>query len=150
MQGRSFNECNDAIRYITLKRPLFYSFWYILYKVDPRETVYVTEGPIDSMFIPNAVAMQGAKWMDELPEKIKKSKVVFIFDNEPRNEEIVNILGKYIDSGRNVVVWPEEINKKDINDLVLAYGISKTVSLVINNVYSGLKAKMKYTNWKKV
>jgi DNA primase len=150
VQGRSFNECKDAIRYITLKRPGCENLWYNLDKVDPRETVYVTEGPIDSMFIPNAVAMQGAKWMDELPEKIKKSKVVFIFDNEPRNHEIVSIVGKYIDAGRDVVVWPEEINKKDINDLVLAYGISKTVSLVINNVYSGLKAKMRYTYWKRV
>jgi len=151
VQGRSLeDQCKDSIRYITLKRQGCENLWYNLDKIDPRETVYVTEGPIDSMFIPNAVAMQGAKWMDELPEKIKKSKVVFVFDNEPRNEEIVNILGKYIDSGRNVVVWPEEINKKDINDLVLAYGISRTVSLVINNVYSGLKAKMRYTYWKRV
>lgn len=150
VQGRSFNECKDSIRYITLKRQDCESLWYNLDKVDPRETVYVTEGPIDSMFIPNAVAMQGAKWMDELPEKIKNSKVVFIFDNEPRNVEIVNLIGKYIDSGRNVVVWPEEINKKDINDLVMTYGISTTISLIINNVYSGLKAKMRYTYWKRV
>lgn len=150
VQGRSFNECKDAIRYITLKRQGCESLWYNLDKVDPRDTVYVTEGPIDSMFIPNAVAMQGAKWVDELPEKIKKSKVVFIFDNEPRNEEIVNILGKYIDAGRNVVVWPEDINKKDINDIVLAYGIQTTIKLIINSVYTGLSAKMKYTYWKRV
>jgi hypothetical protein len=75
---------------------------------------------------------------------------VFIFDNEPRNEEIVSLIGKYIEAGRNVVIWPEEINKKDINDMVLAYGNSITMKLIINNVYSGLKAKMKYTYWKKV
>jgi hypothetical protein len=102
------------------------------------------------MFIPNALAMQGAGWLDKLPEKIEKSKVVFIFDNEPRNAEIVSLIGKYIDAGRNVVIWPEEINNKDINDMILAYGYNTTIKLIINNVYSGLKAKMKYTYWKKV
>jgi hypothetical protein len=150
VQGRSFEEKKDALRYITLKQPGHKTLWYNLDKVNPRDTVYVTEGPIDSMFIPNAIAMQGAKWTEELPAKLKNSNVVFVFDNEPRNTEIVNLIGKYIDAGRNVVIWPEEINKKDINDLVLAYGINKTVSLIINNVYSGLKAKMRYTYWKRV
>jgi hypothetical protein len=150
VQGRTLHETSDAIRYITLKKEGVEQLWYNLDKVDPRETVYVTEGPIDSMFIPNAIALQGAKWVDTLPEKIRNSKVVFIFDNEPRNFEIVSLIGKYIDAGRNVVIWPEEINKKDINDLVIAYGVSKTLSLIINNVYSGLKAKMRYTYWKRV
>ena len=150
VQGRALADCSDAIRYITLKREGEERLWYNLDKIDPKATVYVTEGPIDSMFLPNAVAMQGAGWLEELPDKIKNSKVVFIFDNEPRNTEIVNLLGKYIDKGRNVVVWPDDINKKDINDMVLAYGKALTIKLVMNNVYSGLKAKIKYTYWKKV
>ena len=148
VQGRAFGE--NAIRYITLKQENCESLWFNLDKVDPKSTVYVTEGPIDSLFIPNAISMQGAKWISDLPEKIKNSNVVFIFDNEPRNEEIVDILGKYINAERNVVVWPEEINKKDINEMVLSYGHSQTIKLIINNVYSGLKAKIKYTYWKKV
>jgi hypothetical protein len=148
VQGRAFSE--NAVRYITLKQEGCTRLWYNLDKVDPRSTVYVTEGPIDSMFIPNGIAMQGAGWLSEMPDKIKNSKVVFIFDNEPRNIEIVDLLGKYIDAGRDVVIWPEEINKKDINDMVVAYGHQQTMKLIINNVYSGLKAKMKYTYWKKV
>jgi hypothetical protein len=159
VQGRIFEEEpvdrkgrkeNEKIRYITLKKEEQERLWYNLDKVNPNDTVYVTEGPIDSMFIPNSVAMQGAGWLEKLPEKIANSKVVFIFDNEPRNKEIVSLIEKYIDSGRNIVVWPEEINKKDINDMVLTYGESTTIKLIINNVYSGLKAKMKYTYWKKV
>jgi hypothetical protein len=159
VQGRIFdqtekyaksNKENEKIRYITLKKEGQERLWYGLQDVNPNETIYVTEGPIDSMFIPNALAMQGAGWLDKLPEKIEKSKVVFIFDNEPRNAEIVSLIGKYIDAGRNVVIWPEEINKKDINDMILAYGYNTTIKLIINNVYSGLKAKMKYTYWKKV
>jgi len=148
VQGRALSE--NAIRYITLKQEGCERLWYNLDKVDPRSTVFVTEGPIDSMFIPNGIAMQGAGWLEKLPEKIENSKVVFIFDNEPRNEEIVSLVGKYIDAGREVVVWPEEINKKDINDMVMSYGLNTTIKLIINNVYSGLKAKMKYTYWKKV
>jgi hypothetical protein len=150
VQGRSFEEKKDSIRYITLKKEGEERLWYNLDKVNPRETVYVTEGPIDSMFIPNAVAMQGAGWLDSLPAKIANSNVVFIFDNEPRNHEIVSLIGKYIDAGKNVVIWPDEINKKDVNDMVKAYDVPLTIKLIINNVYSGLKAKMKYTYWKKV
>lgn len=148
VQGRAFTE--NSIRYITLKQEGCERLWYNLNGVDPRSTVFVTEGPIDSMFIPNGIAMQGAGWLSDIPDKIKDSKIVFIFDNEPRNKEIVDLIGRYIDGGREVVVWPEEINKKDINDMVLAYGLQQTIKLVINNVYSGLKAKMKYTYWKKV
>ena len=148
VQGRAFSE--NAVRYITLKRQDCERLWYNLDKIDPRETVYVTEGPIDSMFIPNGISMQGAGWLQDLPQKIEKANVVFIFDNEPRNVEIVELIGKYIQAGRNVVIWPEEINRKDINDMVNSYGLSITMKLIINNVYSGLKAKMKYTYWKKV
>jgi len=148
VQGRAIDD-EKAIRYITLKKEGQERLWYNLDKIDPRSTIYVTEGPIDSMFIPNCTAMQGAGWLEELPPKIVKSKVVFIFDNEPRNAEISALLGRYIDAGRNVVIWPSEINKKDINDMVIAYGEKTTMKLIINNVYSGLKAKMKYTYWKK-
>jgi DNA primase len=148
VQGRAIDD-EKAIRYITLKKEGQERLWYNLDKIDPRSTVYVTEGPIDSMFIPNCTAMQGAGWLEELPAKIAKSKVVFIFDNEPRNAEISALLGRYIDAGRNVVIWPSEIDKKDINDMVIAYGEKTTMKLIINNVYSGLKAKMKYTYWKK-
>ena len=150
VQGRSFDEGNPSLRYITLKAEGQERLWYNLDKVNPHDTVYVTEGPIDSMFIPNGIAMQGAGWFDELPAKIQKSKVIFVFDNEPRNEEIVCLIGRYIDAGRNVVIWPSEINKKDINDMVKAYGQTLVMKMIINNVYSGLKAKMKYTYWKKV
>ena len=148
VQGRAFSE--NAIRYITLKQEGCERLWYNLDKVDPHSTVYVTEGPIDSMFMSNGIAMQGAGWIESMPAKIQKSKIIFIFDNEPRNKEIVDLIGKYVDSGRNVVIWPDEINKKDINDMVLAYGLSITTKIIINNVYSGLTAKMKYTKWKKV
>ena len=148
VQGRAFSE--NAIRYITLKQEGCERLWYNLDKVDPHSTIYVTEGPIDSMFMANGIAMQGAGWIESMPAKIQKSKIIFIFDNEPRNKEIVDLIEKYVDSGRNVVIWPDEINKKDINDMVLAYGLSITTKIIINNVYSGLMAKIKYTNWKKV
>lgn len=150
VQGRALAEVSDKMRYITLKKPGIECLWYNLDKVDNRESIFVTEGPIDSMFIPNAIAMQGARWMDQLPEKIAKAKLIFVFDNEPRNAEIVELIGKYIDAGKNIVIWPEEINKKDINDMVKAYGQMTTMKLIINNVYSGLTAKIKYTKWKKV
>ena len=81
------------------------------------KTVYITEGPFDSTFIPNSIAMCGA---DADVSSFNFSGIVWIYDNEPRNAEIIERLSKAIDSGEKVVIWPSSIEQKDINDLVLA------------------------------
>ena len=107
--------------------------------------VFVTEGPFDSTFIPNAIAMCGADadvshWGIDNP--------VWIYDNEPRNREITNRISKTIDAGHSVVIWPSDIEDKDINDMVMS---GKDVQSVIeSNIYSGLEAKLKFTTWKKI
>ena len=73
---------------------------------------------------------------------------VWIYDNEPRNREIVNRIGKTIDSGASVVIWPESIDDKDINDMVMS-GLD-VQSVIKLNTYSGLEAKLKFTTWKKI
>jgi len=73
---------------------------------------------------------------------------VWIYDNEPRNREITNRISKTIDSGGSVVIWPDNIDDKDINDMVMS---GKDVQSVIeSNIYSGLEAKLKFTTWKKI
>ena len=113
--------------------------------VNPEETVYVTEGPFDSTFITNAVAMCGSD-VDHrtLPYKDR----VWVFDNEPRNRQIVSRIDAAIGSKEKVVSWPREVKQKDINDMVLA-GLNPS-DIIKRNTYSGLEAKLKFTDGKQV
>ena len=73
---------------------------------------------------------------------------IWVYDNEPRNREIVNRISRTIDRGDQVVIWPSDIDEKDINDMVMT---GKDVQSVIkSNTYSGLEAKLKFTTWKKI
>ena len=70
-----------------------------------------------------------------------------IFDNQPRNKEVCKIIEKNIDDGYSVVIWPQSIEEKDINDMILA---GRNVNNIINeNIYSGLMAKAKFIAWKR-
>jgi hypothetical protein len=76
------------------------------------------------------------------------SSPVWIYDNEPRNKEITDRISKTIDSGQSVVIWPDSIDDKDINDMVMS-GLD-VMSVIESNIYSGLEAKLKFTTWKKI
>ena len=143
-QGRSLNK-QSKIKYITIildeEQPKIYG----LDKVRRDATVYITEGPFDSTFIRNSIAMCGA---DVHIGDCGIGTPVYIYDNEPRNREIVQRISKTIDSGDSIVIWPSHIKEKDINDMVLS-GLD-VQSVIESNTYSGLEAKLKFSNWKRV
>ena len=118
---------------------------YGLEKIDSQKPVYIVEGPFDSTFIKNAVAMCGS---DIDIRSFGWSDYIWVFDNEPRNREIINRISKTIDRGDKVVIWPTSIKQKDINDLVIA-GYDPE-NMLESNTYSGLEAKVKFNEWKKV
>ena len=146
VQGRSMDFGNPkSVKYITV---MFNDDAPKIYGLDNIRTdvpVYVTEGPFDSTFIPNAIAMCGA---DADISRWGISSPVWIYDNEPRNREIVNRISKHIDAGEQVVIWPSSIDDKDINDMVIS-GLD-VESVIKSNTYSGLEAKLKFTTWKKI
>ena len=88
---------------------------YGLNTIDKTSPVYITEGPFDSTFICNSIAMCGA---DVDISNWGISNPVWIYDNEPRNREIVNRIDRTIDNGNSIVIWPNNIIEKDINDMV--------------------------------
>jgi hypothetical protein len=143
IQGRSLN--SNSIKYITVMFDDDAPKIYGLDDVNYDQTVYVTEGPFDSTFIPNAIAMCGA---DADVSKWGISDPVWIYDNEPRNAEINSRISNVISRGERVVIWPSGIKEKDINDMVLT-GLD-VKSIVESNIYSGLEAKLKFTTWKKI
>lgn len=143
-QGRSLSKATK-LRYITVildeNQPKLFG----LDKVNFDETVYITEGPFDSTFIRNSIAMCGS---DVHVDRGMFSSVVWVYDNEPRNQQIVERIKKTIDSGNSVVIWPQSILQKDINDMILAGHDVQTV--VESNVYRGLEATLKLNEWKRV
>jgi transcription elongation factor Elf1 len=142
-QGRSL--VSNSVKYITVMLSDDAPKIYGLDQIDTSKTIYIVEGPFDSTFVPNAVAMCGSDidirsfgWCD----------YIYVFDNEPRNREIVNRISKTINRGDKVIIWPTTIQQKDINDMVLA-GLN-VMDVLKSNTYSGLEAKLKFNNWKKI
>jgi hypothetical protein len=142
-QGRALD--NSPNKYITImiqeEAPKIYG----LETIDTKLPVYVVEGPFDSTFISNSIALCGA---DGDIAKWGISNPVWVYDNEPRNRDIVERIRKTIDSGDSIVIWPNNITEKDINDMVLAG--HEVMSMLKSNTYHGLEAKIKFNNWKKV
>ena len=142
-QGRALGK--SFTKYITVMLDEEAPKVYGIEKIDKTIAVYITEGPFDSTFICNSIAMCGA---DVDISNWGISNPVWIYDNEPRNREIVNRIGRTIDNGNSIVIWPTNIIQKDINDMVLSG--HDVMSVVELNTYSGLEAKIKFNNWKKI
>jgi hypothetical protein len=94
------------------------------------------------MFLPNSVAMCGA----DVDLSVFDLDLVYVYDNEPRNRQIVDRIDKTIEEGHKVVIWPKDLGEKDLNDLVNT-GVN-VKSMVESNVYQGLEAKLQLSNWK--
>ena len=142
-QGRSLGP--NKVKYITVMLDDDAPKIYGLDNIRKDAPVYITEGPFDSTLIRNAIAMCGA---DADVDRWGISNRVWIYDNEPRNREIVNRISKTIDSGDSVVIWPDGIDDKDINDMVMS-GLD-VQSVIESNTYAGLEAKLKFNTWKRI
>ena len=142
-QGRAL--LSKSVKYITVMISDDAPKIYGLNTIKKNETVYITEGPFDSSFVRNSIAMCGA---DVDVSDFGFSRTVWVYDNEPRNREIVNRISKAIDHGEKVIIWPLNIQQKDINDMVIA-GLN-IMDVLESNTYSGLEAKIKFNNWKKI
>jgi len=146
VQGRSLDFNNPkSVKYITVMFNEDAPKIYGLDTIRRDAPVYVTEGPFDSTFIRNSIAMCGA---DADVSRWGISNPIWIYDNEPRNREILRRISKTIDNGEKVVIWPSNINQKDINDMVMS-GLD-VQSVIESNTHSGLEAVLKFNTWKKI
>lgn len=140
-QGRAMFKTN--IRYITIMLNSSRHKVWNLNNVNINRRHYITEGPFDAMFLDNAMAVCGS----DILTIVQNQNAVIIFDNEPRNEAIVAQYERAIDAGHNVVIWPSDLAEKDVNDMVLAG--HNPVQIIEDNVYQGLRARMRFAEWKK-
>ena len=142
-QGRALK--SSTTKYITVMLDEEAPKIYGLETIDRKLPIYVVEGPFDSTFVNNSVALCGS---DGDLGYLKGSDLILVYDNEPRNREIVNRIERCIERNQRVVIWPNNIIEKDINDMVLAG--HDVMSMLKSNTYSGLEAKVKFNSWKKV
>ena len=142
-QGRSLGP--SKVKYITIMlcddAPKIYG----LDNINRDEPVFITEGPFDSTFIRNSIAMCGA---DADVSSYGISTPVYVYDNEPRNAEICRRIQTAIATKQTVVIWPDHIQQKDINDMYLAG--HDVQNLVESNMYNGLEATLKFKTWKRI
>ena len=149
LTGRAIND--SPLRYLTMRFrddvPLIFN----ANNVDKTKTIYVTEGPIDSLFLPNSIAVAGSDFK-KLSDQYKENAIL-IYDNEPRNREIIKKISEVIDLGYKVCIWSDKRveNCKDINDMIQS-GISELELIeIINDCTTfGLSAKLKLTEYKRV
>lgn len=142
-QGRAFG--NEQPRYITLKLEENKEKIYGLERIDFDSHVYVVEGPLDSLFLDNCLAVAGAD-LDLINSE--PSTTTAIYDNEPRNRHTIDRMFKSVDKGYNVVVWPSDLDHKDINDMVLA-GYHDIQGFIKARTFGGLQAYLKINEWKR-
>ncbi len=142
-QGRSL-DAYVTPKYLTVMLSEDHPKVYGLNKIDPSKQVYVTEGPFDSHFIDNSIAMCGS----DVDLRAYSYTFVYVFDNEPRSSQIVSKIAKTIGENNRVVIFPSNIRQKDLNDMALA-GLD-VQDLVESNTYKGLEAQLKLQSWKRV
>lgn len=147
-QGRAYGA--EEPKYYTIKVDETEEKIYGLDRVDYSKRIYVVEGPIDSLFLGNAIAVSGASF-DTPTVRSLLSNATIVMDNEPRNKDIARQLAKYIELGYNVCIFPESVVEKDINDMILSGKTPDEILELINtNTHHGIEAKLKFSLWKKV
>ena len=143
-QGRAFGK--EQPKYLTVKLDENKQKVYGLNTVNLQEHVHIVEGPIDSMFVKNCLAAAGA----DLTLKVEPSNVTYIFDNEPRNKEIIKRMYDVIEKDYNLVVWPDDMRHKDINDMIVSgMSIAEVQTIISKNTFAKLEALTKISYYKK-
>lgn len=150
LQGRALF-AEGGLRYITIRESSSTSLVYGLDRLKENDTVYVVEGPIDSLFLPNCLAAANSDLQSALEKISKGVDAVLVYDNEPRNREIVELMAGAIRSNKKVCIWPQNITQKDINDMILAgYSPENILETIRSRTFSGLSAELELAQWRKV
>lgn len=146
--GRTIGDAKK--RYITIMFDKDAGRMFGLDTVDWTKHVYLLEGQFDSLFLPNGLAIGGSDFSDQdIP--VEKDFVTVVYDNEKRNKEILSKIKSAIDRGYKVCIWPEDIEEKDVNDMILAgRSIDQVKEIIDNNTFQGPAALIAFNNWKRI
>jgi|TARA_B110000196_G_C21059816_1_gene621798 transcription elongation factor Elf1 len=150
-QGRSFGD--EQPKYITIRLDNDHDKIFGLDKINNSKKITVVEGPLDSLFLDNCIAVAGSDFSKPLMiggKLITNDELTVVFDNEPRNQEICKQIKRTIEQGRKVVLWPKTVIQKDINDMILS-GLEKEEikEIIETNTYWGPEAQLRFAEWRK-
>lgn len=146
-QGRAL--VNSKVKYITIKLSDDNLKVYGLDRVDKTKKIYVVEGPIDSMFLQNSLAMMDASLYNVI-STVGNYDYTFVFDNEPRNKDVCKHMQKTIAMGKSICIWPKHLDMKDINEMILrGYSPAVIQGIIDSNTFSLLKAQLEFGSWSK-
>jgi hypothetical protein len=125
------------------EKPSLYNYDFI----DRSKTVYVVEGQIDSLFLPNCIAVGNANYGS--PELRQLHDKVIVPDNQPRNPEVVKNIKAAVDMGYPVCIW-DKVYGKDLNDMFKSgYSLDDIKQIIDRNTYQGAAALLKFSEWKR-
>ena len=151
ISGRALENADDKLRYVTIRtnsqeNKLIYG----LDRINSSQKVFLVEGPIDSLFLNNCLA-SGDSNLSLTREQLDFKNVTLVFDNENRNKEILKLMEKAIKTGNDIVIWPDTMLGKDINEFVMN-GISsdEIESIISSNTFNGIRAQLKFNMWKRL
>jgi len=151
VSGRALESSEEKIRYVTIRtNDSNHKLIFGMERIDLNQPVKIVEGPIDSLFLKNCIASCDSSLL-VTAKNISCERKILIFDNEPRNKEIVKLMQDAINSDQYVVIWPDKIAAKDINEMVIS-GISpdEIENIISSNTFKGLEAQAKFIFWKKL
>jgi transcription elongation factor Elf1 len=147
-QGRTL--INSDMRYVTIKTDPDNPKVFGLDRIDKSKLIYVVEGPIDSLFLPNAIAIADAN-LKTASRYFPKDSMVLVFDNEPRNRDIIRFMKNAITEGFSVCIWPQKLKYKDVNDMISSgYTKASLEELIRQRTFNGLSAMLEFSNWNKL
>lgn len=147
-QGRALD--NSGGRYITIKLHDDYIKGYGLDKVTVTKPIYVLEGTLDAVFIPNSIATLDSA-LYKIIERFGVHDYIFVPDNTPRNKDIVKVVEKIIKLNQKVCIWPSHIKQKDVNEMIEkgGYTASEINHIIDTNSFTGARAQLELVRWKK-
>lgn len=141
---------DEALRYITVKVKDDGLMIFGIEHVNTNKKIYAVEGPLDSLFLPNSIAVGGVAFAKLAEANLPKERLIIILDNQPRNKEVCRQYKRFIDTGYNICIWPQTLQEKDINDMVVALGdVAKVKKIIDQNTFNGLQAELKFVSWKR-
>jgi transcription elongation factor Elf1 len=146
-QTRQIVKTKFRLRYMMFKNPEV-DLVYGLEKVDITKDIYVCEGIFDSLMIENSVAMLNLNFLRIL-NYFPKEKLIFIFDNQPRNQEVCKVMEKVISEKLRILIW-DSVQEKDVNEFICKNNSNLFKKMVDKRVCSNLKAQLDFMNWRKI
>jgi len=148
IQGRALLDTKQ--RYMTAKKSNEVQLVYGLEEHDINKKTYIVEGPIDSLFLPNCLAVATSSLLSIEDRIGTLSNCVYVFDNEKRNSEIIRLMEEVIEAGKDMCIWPDKIKEKDINEMIISGLTSEEIKDIIDqNVYNGFEAEIRLNEWKR-